>query len=45
MQSHGILDMQAWLKLNCSITFVKRARPKVFSLFENVKIAPSQTEI
>jgi hypothetical protein len=30
MQSHGILDMKAYFKLDCSILSLKRTRAKLF---------------
>jgi hypothetical protein len=45
MQSLGVSDMKALLKLNCSIIFGKRAREKLYTHFEDVKIALLQTEI
>jgi hypothetical protein len=35
IQLHGVLDMRAWLKLNCLITYiVKRAWTILFEIFE-----------
>jgi hypothetical protein len=39
------MDMKALLKLNCSIMFVKRAREKIYTPFDDFTIAPLQTEI
>ncbi len=36
-QSHGVLNMKAWLKLNNSRTFAKRARARRFLHSENLK--------
>jgi hypothetical protein len=31
MQLHSILDVKAWLKLNCSLLFVKKVQRQSFS--------------
>jgi hypothetical protein len=41
---HFVLDMKAWLKIDCSQYFVKRAKAKLSKSFDKFKIAPLEAE-
>jgi hypothetical protein len=44
-QSHRVLGMKTWLKLNCVKKFLKRARTKLPITTKNVKISKLEKEL